>query len=80
MKAKRTLTVGLLTTMTLAGLILITPSFAAHPDRTDVISSLNQKTAQLDSNKDGAQPKRVDMISSMGAQGATYPYTKPMNR
>jgi hypothetical protein len=80
MTAKRTLTVGFLTTMTLAGLILITPSFAAHPDRTDVISTLNEKTAQLDSNKNEAPAKRADMIGSIGSQGPAYPYVKPMNR
>jgi hypothetical protein len=79
MTAIRTITIGALTT-TLAGLILITPSFAAHPDRVDVISSLNEKIAQLDSDKNGAPVKRADMIGSIGSQGPAYPYVKPMNR
>lgn len=80
MTTQRTLTVGCLAAMTLVGLTLITPSFAAHPDRVDVISYLSEKVAQLDSNKDGAQPKRVDMIGSIGSQGPAYPYVKPTNR
>jgi hypothetical protein len=80
MTTRTTLTLGFVTALTLTGLVLITPSFAAHPDRADVISTLNDKTAQLDSDKNETPVKRADMIGSIGSRGPAYPYVKPMNR
>lgn len=80
MTTRATLTLGFLTALTLNGLVLITPSFAAHPDRVDVIGTLNEKVAQLDSNKNGGPGMRVDVIERIGAKGPAYPYTKPMSR
>jgi hypothetical protein len=76
----KTMTLGFLTTLTLTGLTFITPSFAAHPDRVDVIGTLYEKVAQRDSSKNGGQGMRVDVIGRIDPKGPAYPYTKPMSR
>jgi hypothetical protein len=80
MKTIETVTLGCLTMLTLAGLAFSTPGFAAHPDRVDVIGTLHDKGAQLDSNKNGGQGMRVDVVERIDPRGPAYPYTKPISR
>jgi hypothetical protein len=46
----------------------------------DVIGTLNERVAQLDSMKARGEWIRVDVIGSIGSEGSVYPYTKPMSR
>lgn len=80
MTATTTVTLGFLVMVVVSGVIGIADSFAAHPDRVDIISTLNDKTAQLDSNKNREQAMRVDVITDIGPHGPAYPYSKPINR
>jgi len=80
MPATRTLTIGLLVMVVATGVMSVADSFAAHPDRVDIISTSNDKTAQLDSHKNRGQAMRVDVITDIGPHGPAYPYSKPINR
>lgn len=74
------LTVGFLSLVAATGVVNVSDSFAVDSRRVDVIGTLNEKVAQLDSNKDGDHGMRVDVIGSIGSEGPAYPYTKPMGR
>jgi|GEM_PF-6033404 len=80
MTTKSTLRIGFFTMVAASGVVSMADSFALDAPRADVIETLNQKLAQLDSNKDGNQQMRVDVIGSIGPKGPAYPYTKPMSR
>ena len=80
MTTMSTLRIGLLVMVTASGILSAADSFALDAPRADFIETLNHKVAQLDSNKDGEQPVRVDLIGSIGSKGPTYPYTKPTSR
>lgn len=79
MRLKSLLIVGLSLTV-LTGAVSVADSFALDAPRADVISTLNKKLAQLDSNKDGRQEMRVDVVEAIATKGPAYPYTEPMNR
>lgn len=80
MTTKSTLRIGFLVMVTASGVVSAAESFALDAPRADFIETLNQKAAQLDSNKDGDQQMRVDVIGSIGSKGPAYPYTKPTSR
>lgn len=80
MTTKSTLTIGFLAMVAASGVVSATDSFALDAPRADFIETLNHKVAQLDSNKDGDQHMRVDVIGSIGSKGPAYPYTKPTSR
>lgn len=80
MTTMNTLSIGLLVMVTASGIVSAADSFALDAPRADFIETLNHKVAQLDSNKDGEQPMRVDVIGSIGSKGPAYPYTKPTSR
>lgn len=80
MTTLKTLTLGFLTTLILIGVSFITPSWAAHPDRVDVIGTVHEKLAQQDSSKNGNHGMRVDVIDRIDLKGPAYPYTKPASR
>jgi hypothetical protein len=80
MTTKSTLRIGFFVMVAASGVVTVVDSFALDAPRADFIETLNQKVAQLDSNKDGDQQMRVDVIGSIGAKGPAYLYTKPMSR
>lgn len=80
MTTMSTLRIGLLVIVTASGIVSAADSFALDAPRADFIETLNHKVAQLDSNKDGDQQMRVDVIGSIGSKGPAYPYTKPTSR
>jgi hypothetical protein len=80
MTTKSTLRIGFFVMVAASGVVSATDSFALDASRADLIETLNPKVAQLDSNKDGDQPKRVDVIGSIGSKGPAYTYTKPTSR
>lgn len=80
MITKSTLRIGFFMMVTASGIVTVGDSFALDAPRADFIETLNHKVAQLDSNKDGEQPMRVDVIGSIGSKGPAYPYTKPTSR
>lgn len=81
MRATYTLMMGLFVMLVSTGVMSVTDSLAAHPDRVDVISTLNDKVAQVDSHKKMSnQVMRVDVVTDIGPYGPAYPYSKPINR
>ena len=80
MTTKSTLRIGLFVMVAASGVVSAADSLALDAPRADFIETLNQKVAQLDSDKDGDKPMRVDVTGSIGAKGPAYPYTKPMSR
>ncbi|HXV68424.1 MAG TPA: hypothetical protein VD738_05810 [Nitrospira sp.] len=80
MRTMNLFTIGFLS-MIAATAALASYSFAAHPDRVDFISTLNENVMQLDSAKatDGTA-MRVDVIDRIEPAGPSYPYLEPMNR
>lgn len=75
-----TLRIGFFVMVAAFGVVSATDSFALDAPRADFIETLNHKVAQLDSNQDGDQQMRVDVIGSIGSKGPAYPYTKPTSR
>jgi hypothetical protein len=77
----RLLTVGFLSMMAATAAVNVSDSFAADASRVDVIGTLNETVAQLDSARttDG-QLMRVDVIDQLNFEGPMYPYSKPMSR
>ncbi len=73
MRVKSMLTVGIFSVMA------ATTSFAAPANRVDVIGTLHETVAQEDSVKAGSEQRRVDVIESIGPQGAVYTYSQPMS-
>jgi hypothetical protein len=73
MRMKSMLTVGVFSVMA------ATTSFASDANRVDVIETLHETVAQEDSVKAGSEQRRVDVIESIGPQGAAYPYSQPMS-
>lgn len=80
MTTKSTLRIGFFVMVAASGIVTMGDSFALDAPRADFIEILNQKVAQLDSNKEGNQQMRVDVIGSIGLKGPAYPYTKPTSR
>ncbi len=78
MRVKSLLTVGL-SLAVLTGVVSVADSFALDAPRADVISILNKKLAQPDSNKDGRHGMRVDVVGTIAAEGPAYLYTKPIS-
>jgi len=79
MRVKSIVTVGFLSLVATAAVVNVSDSFAASSHRVDVIETPNETVAQLDSNKDGGERMRVDVIGSIGSEGPVYPYSKPMS-
>lgn len=80
MRTMNLLTLGFFSIMA-ATAALVSYSFAAHPDRVDVISTLNEKVMQIDSAKATDETAmRVDVIDRIEPAGPSYPYMEPMNR
>ena len=80
MTTKSTLRMGFFAMVAAFGAVSVTDSFALDAPRADLVETLNQKVAQLDSNPGGDQPMRVDVIGNIGSKGPAYPYTKPISR
>jgi hypothetical protein len=80
MNEKSMLTVGFLSLMAATAVGIASDSFAADARRMDVIETLNETVAQLDSMKAEGESMRVDVISRIGSEGPVYPYARPMNR
>jgi hypothetical protein len=80
MRVKSILTVGFLSVMAATAVVNASDSFAADTRRVDVIETLNETVAQLDSKKAVGESMRVDVIGDIGSEGPVYPYTKPMSR
>jgi len=76
MRVKSMLTVGFLSLMAASAVVNVYDSFAADAWRVDVIGTLNERVAQLDSTTAEAKGTRVDVISNVASAGPAYPYTK----
>jgi hypothetical protein len=80
MRAKSLLTAGFVALVAATGVAYVSESFAADARRVDVVGTLNEKVAQSDSKAAGGDGMRVDVIGHIGAEGPSYPYTKPTSR
>lgn len=80
MRVTSLLTVGFLTLVAATGVVHVSDSFATDARRVDVVGTLNEKVAQLDSKAAGGDGMRVDVIGHVGSEGPAYPYTKPASR
>ena len=81
MSATSVFKMGFLSIIAATGLFVASNGFAADAhQRVDVIGTLNEREAQLDSMKARGEWVRVDVIGSVGSKGPVYPYTKPMSR
>ena len=81
MSATSVFKMGVLSIIAATGLFVASNGFAADAhQRVDVIGTLNERVAQLDSMKARGEWVRVDVIGSIGSEGPVYPYTKPMSR
>ena len=70
---------GFLSIIAATGLFVTSNGFAADAyQRVDVIGTLNERVAQLDSMKARGERVRVDVIGSIGSEGPVYPYTTSM--
>ncbi len=76
MSAKRTYRIGFLSIVAATGVFAASNCFATDAQRVDVIETLHEHAAQLDSIKTGNEVTRVDVIDSIGSGGPLYPYTK----
>lgn len=79
MRVQGILMVGFLAVMAVTGATNTADSFASDAYRVDVIDALHETVAQQDSVKTQNQKTRVDVIETIGSDGAVYPYTKPMS-
>jgi len=79
MSATSVFKMGVLSIIAATGLFVASNGFAddAH-QRVDVIGTLNERVAQLDSMKARSEWVRVDVIGSIGSEGPVYPYTTSM--
>lgn len=73
------LTIGFLSIVAATSVVNATHSFASDANRVDVIGTLHVSVPQQDSDTAGKQRTRVDVIESIGTQGAAYPYDKPIS-
>jgi len=87
MSAKSVFKMGFLSMIAVTGLFAASNGFAADAhQRVDVIGTLNEREAQLDSMKARGEWIRVDVIGTIHekevkvSEGSVYPYTKPMSR
>ncbi|HEX7092044.1 MAG TPA: hypothetical protein VF205_00100 [Nitrospiraceae bacterium] len=87
MSATSMFKMGLLSMVAATGLFGASNGFAADAhQRVDVIGTLNERVAQLDSMKARGEWIRVDVIGTIHgkevkvSEGPAYPYTKPMSR
>jgi hypothetical protein len=79
MSAKSMFKMGFLSMIAATGLFVASNGFAADAhQRVDVIGTLNEREAQLDSMKVRGEWIRVDVIGSIGSEGPVYPYTTLM--
>ena len=79
MRAKSIFKMGFLSMIAATGLFVASNGFAADAhQRVDVIGTLNERVAQLDSMKARGEWIRVDVIGSIGSEGPVYPYTTSM--
>ena len=79
MSAKSMFKMGFLSMIAATGLFAASNGFAADAhQRVDVIGTLNEREAQLDSMKARGEWIRVDVIGSIGSEGPVYPYTTSM--
>lgn len=79
MRVESMLSVGFLSIVIATGIGNVPDGFASDKHRVDVIDALHERVAQLDSMKTQSQKTRVDVIETIGSEGAVYPYTKPMS-
>ena len=79
MRVKGISIVGFLAVTAVTGVTNASDGFASDTHRVDVIDALHESVAQVDSMKARSQMKRVDVIETIGSEGAVYPYTKPMS-
>lgn len=79
MSAKSMFKMGFLSMIAATGLFVASNGFAADAhQRVDVIGTLNEREAQLDSMKARGEWIRVDVIGSIGSEGPVYPYAASM--
>jgi hypothetical protein len=79
MSTKNVFKMGFLSMIAVTGLFVASNGFAADAhQRVDVIGTLNEREAQLDSMKARAEWMRVDVIGSIGSEGPVYPYPTSM--
>jgi hypothetical protein len=79
MNAKSMFKMGLLFIIAATGLCGVSNGIAADAhQRVDVIGTLDERVAQLDSMKTRDEWVRVDVIGSIGSEGPGYPYTTSM--
>jgi hypothetical protein len=79
MSAKSMFKMGFLSMIAVTGLFAASNGFAADAHhRVDVIGTLNEREAQLDSMKARGEWIRVDVIGSIGSEGPVSPYTTSM--
>jgi hypothetical protein len=79
MSGKSVFAMGLLSMVAATGLFAASNGVAAESQRVDVVESLHEKTAQLDSQKAKGEETRVDVIGSIGSEGPAYPYSKSLS-
>ena len=70
---------GFLSMIAATGVIVASNGLSSEARRVDVIETLHETVAQLDSMQAKDQPMRVDVIESIGAKGTVYPYTKSLS-
>ncbi len=81
MRVKSMLTVGFLSMMAATALVNASDSFAHDVQRVDVIGTIHETVAQLDSQLKSTESdfQRVDVSDSIVSEGPVYAYTKSMS-